>query len=98
MCDDNCQLEALFLTVPRRVRLIVDGKGNKERAVFLTQGAKCAIDDWIRIRDQGKSNALLLQVNKGGLATTPCVCAKMRSATSPRGFQRLRRNPLPPAT
>ena len=47
-------------------RLVVHGKGNKERAVFLTNGAKSAIDHWILLRGEVLSNALLLQVNKGG--------------------------------
>lgn len=47
-------------------RLVVRGKGGKERAVFLTNGAKCAVEDWIAIRGEFASDWLLLQVNKGG--------------------------------
>jgi site-specific recombinase XerD len=47
-------------------RLVVRGKGNKERAVFLTNGAKSAVEDWLAIRGEAVSEWLLLQVNKGG--------------------------------
>jgi site-specific recombinase XerD len=47
-------------------RLVVRGKGNKERAVFLTNGAKSAVEDWLAIRGEAASEWLLLQVNKGG--------------------------------
>ena len=47
-------------------RLVVRGKGNKERAVFLTNGAKSAVEDWLAIRSESDSEWLLLQVNKGG--------------------------------
>jgi len=47
-------------------RLVVRGKGNKERAVFLTNGAKSAVEDWLAIRGVAASEWLLLQVNKGG--------------------------------
>ncbi len=48
-------------------RLTVHGKGNKERSVFLTNGAKSAVDDWIAVRGVQTSMSLLLQVNKGGI-------------------------------
>lgn len=48
-------------------RLVVHGKGNKERSVFLTNGAKSAVDDWIAVRGVQSSSSLLLQVNKGGI-------------------------------
>ena len=47
-------------------RLVVRGKGGKERAVFLTNGAKSAVEDWIAVRGETASESLLLQVNKGG--------------------------------
>jgi site-specific recombinase XerD len=47
-------------------RLLVRGKGNKERAVFLTNGASSAVQDWLAIRSESDSEWLLLQVNKGG--------------------------------
>jgi site-specific recombinase XerD len=47
-------------------RLVVRGKGNKERAVFLTNGAKSAVEDWLEIRGDQASDSLLIQVNKGG--------------------------------
>ncbi len=47
-------------------RLVVRGKGNKERAVFLTNGAESAVEDWLAIRGEADSEWLLLQVNKAG--------------------------------
>jgi site-specific recombinase XerD len=47
-------------------RLVVRGKGGKERAVWLTNGAKSAVEDWLEIRGGATSEWLLLQVNKGG--------------------------------
>jgi site-specific recombinase XerD len=47
-------------------RLVVRGKGGKERAVWLTNGAKSAVEDWLEIRGEAVSEWLLLQVNKGG--------------------------------
>jgi len=51
---------------PASGRLVVRGKGGKERAVFLTNGAKSAVEDWIAVRGETASESLLLQVNKGG--------------------------------
>lgn len=51
---------------PDNGRLIVRGKGGKERAVFLTNGAKAAVEDWMALRGAQPSDALLLAVNKGG--------------------------------
>jgi site-specific recombinase XerD len=47
-------------------RLIVRGKGNKERVIFLTNGSFSAVKDWITVRGTQSTDALLLQVNKGG--------------------------------
>jgi integrase len=47
-------------------RLVLRGKGGKERAVWLTNGAKSAVEDWLEIRGEATSEWLLLQVNKSG--------------------------------
>jgi site-specific recombinase XerD len=47
-------------------RLVVRGKGGKERAVWLTNGAKSAVEDWLEVRGEQASDSLLVQVNKGG--------------------------------
>jgi site-specific recombinase XerD len=46
-------------------RLVVRGKGRKERVVFLVNGAKQAVDEWIALsgRDEGP---ILRRVNKSG--------------------------------
>lgn len=50
--------------------LIVRGKRNKERAGYVTNGAKEAIDDWLFLRNAatrgGESGALFCPVSKGG--------------------------------
>ena len=45
--------------------LIVRGKRNKERAAYVTNGAKDALDDWLLVRG-GESGALFCPVSKGG--------------------------------
>ena len=57
-------------------KLVVRGKGNKERAVFLTNGAKSAVEDWIAIRGESPSEWLLLQVNKGGKIAADGITAQ----------------------
>ena len=47
-------------------KLIIKGKGTKERLSFLTNGAKSAVDAWIAVRGTQLTDALLLQINKGG--------------------------------
>ncbi|MBI5258365.1 MAG: tyrosine-type recombinase/integrase [Burkholderiales bacterium] len=46
-------------------RLVVSGKGNKERAVPIHNGARDALADWLRGRGE-VSGALFLPVNRGG--------------------------------
>lgn len=50
---------------PRTGRLVLRGKGNKERVAFATNGAKDAIADWLAIRGDAPG-PLFLPVNKGG--------------------------------
>jgi integrase len=57
-------------------RLLVRGKGGKERVVFLTNGAKAAVDDWIAVRGEQTTDALLLAVNKGGLIQPAGITAQ----------------------
>ncbi len=45
--------------------LIVRGKRNKERAAYVTNGAKDALDDWLRVRGTD-TGALFCPVSKGG--------------------------------
>ena len=47
-------------------KLIVNGKGQKQRLVYLTNGAKQAVDDWLVERGMQSSDAVLLHVNKAG--------------------------------
>ena len=46
-------------------RLVIRGKGNKERAAFATNGAKDALDDWLTTRGEDPG-PLFLPVHKGG--------------------------------
>lgn len=50
---------------PDTAQLVVRGKGNKERTVYLANGATLAITDWLGVRglDPGP---LFLPINKGG--------------------------------
>jgi site-specific recombinase XerD len=62
-------------------RLVVKGKGNKERTAWLTGGAACAMTDWLNIRGD-ESGALFVAVNKSGRITnyshmTPKTIYKM---------------------
>lgn len=50
---------------PKTGRLVLRGKGGKERAAFATNGAKDAIADWLAVRGQDPG-PLFLPVNKGG--------------------------------
>jgi integrase/recombinase XerD len=45
--------------------LVIRGKRNKERAAYVTNGAKEALDDWLAIRG-GETGALFCPVSKGG--------------------------------
>lgn len=62
-------------------RLVVKGKGNKERIAWLTGGAARALTDWLHVRgDEG--GALFVAVNKSGRITnyknmTPKTIYKM---------------------
>jgi len=46
-------------------RLVVRGKGNKERLAWLTGGAACAVADWLTVRGD-VPGALFVAVNKSG--------------------------------
>jgi integrase len=50
---------------PSTGRLVVRGKGNKERIVFLTNGSRDAVDVWLDQRGRAEG-ALLAQVNRHG--------------------------------
>jgi site-specific recombinase XerC len=41
------------------------GKGNKERILYLTNGAAAAVEDWLRVRGD-VAGPILLPINKGG--------------------------------
>ncbi|NBO46946.1 MAG: site-specific integrase, partial [Actinobacteria bacterium] len=47
-------------------RLVVRGKGNKQRVIWLTNGAKAAVEAWLALRGTSTTDFLLLAVNKGG--------------------------------
>ena len=46
-------------------QLIVRGKGNKERKVFISNGALEALEDWLALRG-AEPGALFVPINKGG--------------------------------
>ncbi|MDP1547385.1 MAG: tyrosine-type recombinase/integrase [Anaerolineales bacterium] len=50
---------------PESGRLVVRGKGNKERTAWLTGGAARAVADWLAVRG-GEVGALFVAVNKSG--------------------------------
>lgn len=50
-------------------KLIVKGKGKKERVSWLTGGAALALADWLRIRGDN-SGGLFVPINKGGRITS----------------------------
>lgn len=45
--------------------LVVRGKGNKERLLWVNNGAQDALDDWVRVRGD-EEGALFCPVNRGG--------------------------------
>lgn len=64
-------------------RLVVRaGKGNKGRTVFLSNGAKAAVDDWIAVRGR-EAGPLLLPVTKAGVVT-------LRRMTDQAVYERVR--------
>jgi integrase len=50
---------------PETGRLVVKGKGSKERAVWLTNGAAEAVSDWLKVRGSAEG-ALLARFSKDG--------------------------------
>jgi site-specific recombinase XerD len=46
-------------------RLVVKGKGNKERLAWITGGAACAMTDWLSVRGEHEG-ALFVAINKSG--------------------------------
>lgn len=46
-------------------RLVVKGKGNKERLAWITGGAACAMTDWLNVRGEDEG-ALFVAINKSG--------------------------------
>jgi len=50
---------------PETRRLVIRGKGNKERTGYLPNGASDALTDWIAVRGK-EPGALFWAVNKGG--------------------------------
>jgi len=73
-------------------RLIVRGKGGKERAVFLTNGAKAAVEDWMAVRGAQPSDELLLAVDKAGSIvphgiTAQSVYASLQRRASEAGLR-----------
>lgn len=66
---------------PANGRLVVRGKGNKERTAWLTGGAARALADWLTVRSD-TAGALFVAVNKSGRITnyehmTPKTIYKM---------------------
>ena len=61
-------------------RLVVRGKGHKERTAFAVNGAKDALDDWLSLR-RGLPGSLFYRVRKGG--------AIVAGRVSPTSFQRM---------
>ncbi|HEX6548769.1 MAG TPA: tyrosine-type recombinase/integrase [Candidatus Dormibacteraeota bacterium] len=82
LISTGCRIsEALNLDradVPRQGnRLIVTGKGNKQRAVFLTEDAKRALDEYLEARED-TSLALFLNYDRRGLADRRLTTAGAR--------------------
>lgn len=50
---------------PSTGKLIIHGKGSKERTAYLTNGAYYAVNDWLKIRGNNPG-ALFVSINKGG--------------------------------
>lgn len=50
---------------PETGRLVVNGKGNKQRTVYLANGALYAVNDWLPIRG-AEGEPLFCAINKGG--------------------------------
>jgi hypothetical protein len=61
-------------------RLLVVGKGRKERTIFLTNGARNAVEDWIDVRGDS-DGTLLLAVNKSGKVQPKGMSAQAVYAT-----------------
>jgi len=54
---------------PESGKLVIHGKGSKERTAYLTNGALYAMQDWLNIRGSDPG-ALFYAINKGGIITT----------------------------
>jgi len=74
------QLADLYLneSLPR---LVVSGKGNKERAVYLSPQAERILRDWLRERPRENSNFVFLSYLGNGLSTTAIHKRLMRYRT-----------------
>jgi site-specific recombinase XerD len=76
----DLQLADLYLNeiLPR---LVVSGKGNKERMVYLSPQAERMLRDWLRERPQVSSNFVFLSYLEDGLSTTAIHKRLMRYRT-----------------
>jgi site-specific recombinase XerD len=63
------QLSDLFLDEPRP-RLVARGKGSKERAVYLSPQAECALRGYLAQRQRAACDAVFLSYQGAGLSTT----------------------------
>ncbi len=82
---------AHYETTAEGARLVVLGKGNKQRSVPLAGGAARALGDWLAVR--GDAPGALFHVignrNRGGRMTTQAVYAMLRARASAAGVASL---------
>lgn len=82
---------AHYETTAEGARLVVLGKGNKQRSVPLAGGAARALGDWLAVR--GDAPGPLFHVignrNRGGRMTTQAVYAMLRARASAAGVASL---------
>ena len=80
-----------YETTAEGARLIVLGKGNKQRSVPLAGGAARALGDWLAVRgdDDGPLFRVIGNRNRGGRMTTQAVYAMLRARATAAGVASL---------
>ncbi len=82
---------ASYETTAEGARLIVLGKGNKQRSVPLAGGAARALGDWLAVRgdDDGPLFRVIGNRNRGGRMTAQAVYAMLRARATAAGVASL---------
>ena len=82
---------AHYETTAEGARLVVLGKGNKQRSVPLAGGAARALGDWLAVRGDvaGPLFRVIGNRNRGGRMTTQAVYAMLRARASAAGVASL---------